>query len=47
MARQDKQSYQQKAQLDAHQRQVRRNQVIMGVFSVILILSMLISMLIK
>jgi hypothetical protein len=47
MARQDKQHYQQKAQMDAHQRQVRRNQIIMGVFSVLIILSMLITMLIK
>jgi hypothetical protein len=47
MARQVKQLQQQKAQMDAHQRQVRRNQLIMGAFSVLIILSMLISMLIK
>jgi hypothetical protein len=47
MARQTSKTYPQKNTMDAHQRSVRRNQMIMGIFSVVLILSMLISMLIK
>jgi hypothetical protein len=47
MARSEKQVRQQKTQADAHQRMVRRNQVILGVFSVLLIVSMLLSLLIK
>jgi hypothetical protein len=47
MARQEKQSRQQKTQMDAHQRQVRRGQVIMAIFSIIIIVSMLIGLLIN
>ena len=47
MARQGKQSRQQKSQMDAHQRQVRRSQIIMLVFSGLLILSMILSLIIN
>jgi hypothetical protein len=47
MARQEKQSRQQKAQIDTHQRQVRRNQVILLVLSGLLIVSMVLSLLIN
>jgi len=47
MARQEKQLRQKKAQMDAHQRQVRRNQIIIMALSGILILSMVLSMLIN
>jgi hypothetical protein len=47
MSRQEKQLRQQKIQADVHQRQVRRNQTIFIVLSVILILSMVLSMVIQ
>lgn len=47
MARQEKQSRQQKVQFDTHQRQVRRNQVILLVLSGLLIVSMVLSLLIN
>lgn len=43
MARQER-SARDKSQVDAHQKQVRRNQIIMAVFSFFLILSMVISL---
>ncbi len=47
MARQEKLPRQQKLQMDAHQRQVRRSQVIMAIFSILLIVSMLIGLLVN
>lgn len=47
MARQDRSARPQKSQVDLHQRQVRRNQVIILVLSVFLILSMILSLLIN
>lgn len=44
MARGEQQSRQQKPRVDYHQRQVRRNQIIIASFSILLILSMLISL---
>jgi hypothetical protein len=47
MARQEKQIRQKKVQMDVHQRQVRRNQIIIIVFSGLLILSMVLSLVIN
>lgn len=46
MARGDKKARQQKTQMDAHERTVRRNQIIFAVLAAFLILSMVLSMLI-
>lgn len=47
MANQEKQLRQKKAQIDARQRQIRRNQIIIVVFSGLLILSMILSLVIN
>lgn len=47
MARVEKQSQAKKQQVDSHQRQVRRNQIVLLVLSGFLIISMLLSMLIN
>lgn len=47
MARQEKQTRQKKVQIDARQRLVRRNQVILLVLSGFIILSMILSLLIN
>ena len=47
MANQEKQIRQKKAQINAHQRQVRRNQIIIVTFSGLLILSMILSLVIN
>ncbi len=47
MASQEKQLRQKKAMMEAHQRQVRRNQIILVTFSGLLILSMILSLVIN
>ncbi len=47
MARKNLSSKQQKQDYDLHQRQVRRNQLIMAVFSLFLIISMVLGLLIN
>jgi hypothetical protein len=47
MARKSLSSKQQKQNIDLHQRQMRRNQVILAVFSLFLILSMVLGLLIN
>lgn len=47
MSNQEKQIRQKKAQMEVHQRQVRRNQIIIIALSGILILSMVLSLLVN
>jgi len=47
MARQEKKTRPRKVQMDAHQRTVRRNQIILVTFSGLLILSLILSLFIN